>query len=371
MESNPKQNKSKSKKQERMLTEDIFSDYLHNESAHEIFSKRKTTEMLKSLKLIFYTQTEDEKLREKYLNYYMEVNPLFKRKYLTSNDEQKEKLLEKAIQNAKDVYEDFISHNFRLVVHVAVNERKKYKSLDLEIIDLVQEGNIGMMKAIERFDVEKDNAFSTYAIWWIRSYIKRYIVRNGHSIYVPSNMLKQFAEVHKAKEALTKKLGTTPTIEQIATYMGESFEKVAGVVHFREIFANVNSLNEPSLVDENDEVGDFIPDKSKSVEEEAGEHLLAGEIRELLNNIDLTDREKEIIIKRNALDDGESWTLEELGIEYNITKERVRQIEFKALKKLKRVLKGRKYDTYFSGQSTEAQETLSPVQIKRKLKYKQ
>ncbi len=331
-------------RESRYLTDDIFTDYLNNETSHDIYSRRKSIEMLKSLKLVFYKDTEDAKLREKYLNYYMEVHPVFEKRYLKANNEEREKMLENAIKRAKIIRDDFVSHNFRLVVNIALKEYKKFPNLQLEKIDLIQEGNLGMLKAIEKFDIDTGNAFSTYAIWWIRSYIQRYIIQRGRTIHLPANILDYFRDYSVAREVLSNKLGKTPTLEEIADYMNEPVYKIEEIVRYKNQFQNVNSLNEPVIAEEDDEIGAFIPDNSKSVENEVEEKIFSEEFNNFIEQSNLTDREKEILIKRNGLYGGEIYTLEKLGQCYGITRERVRQIEYGAIRKLQKTLNEGKYD---------------------------
>ena len=346
----------------KYLTDNIFNDYLNNETGHQIYSKRKSMEMLKSLKLVFYWKTDDDKEREKYLNYYMEVYPVFRKRYLKASEKEREKLLEKAIEKAKVIYDDFVSHNFRLVVSIALKEYKKYTSFHLEKIDLIQEGNLGMLHAIEKFDIDRGNAFSTYAIWWIKAFIQRYIIKHGRSIYLPIYVLDSFKDYSEAKEVLTKELGKAPTLQQISNYMNKPVYKVEEIDRYQSHFLNINSLNDLVSVDGDAEIGSFIPDDSISVEKEVEEQVFSEEFNDLIKKSSLTDREKDILVKRNGLNGEEIYTLERIGQSYGITRERVRQIEFKATRKLQKTLKENKYDLEFLHDYSHESHSLSESQ---------
>ena len=311
--------------------------------------------MLKTLKMFFYRETKDENLKEKYLNYYFDTHPVFKRKFLVANDTEKEKLIDKAIKNAKAVYDDFVAHNFRLVVNVALKEHKKFSSLNLEKIDLIQEGNLGMMHAIKKFDIDTGYAFSTYAIWWIRAYVHNYIMKYGRTIYLSSWLLEMFKKYAVARDTLTEELGEKPTLEQIAVYMNEPIYKVEEIVRYRHQFLSLNSINEYIGDEEDSEIGDFIPDDSKSVENETVDKIFAEEVYEIIQKSNLNAREKDIIMKRNGID-SDIYTLEQIGEQYGITRERVRQIETTAMRKLQRALNNHNYnleESIYGGKKTK------------------
>ncbi len=313
---------------------DADDDALHEYDLSEIASSDTIGLYLKEMARVPLLTTEEEvSLAKRY-----EAGVKAQKELTRSPDHPDAATLLASVQDGKDAREHIIKANTRLVVSIA----KKYMSRSVPFLDLIQEGNIGLMKAVEKFDYRRGYRFSTYATWWIRQTISRAIADQGRTIRVPVHMSDRIRRLYRVARDLEQSLGRKPTIEEIATEMEVEPRKVQWML---KVSWQPLSLEHPVGEDDDSELGNFIEnDEAPTPAESTYSAMLKDKLEELLTT--LTPREARILRLRFGLQNGRSYTLEEVGQKFGLTRERIRQIEGRALRRLRHPRRSRQLRDY-------------------------
>jgi len=300
-------------------------------TAEELEAETKTaTELEKELEML--SSLEEGSVTDPVRQYLRDIGKI---PLLTAQDEID--LAKRAEKNEKKARDKLISANLRLVVSIA----KKYVGRGMSLLDLIEEGNIGLMRAVDKYDWRRGYKFSTYATWWIRQAITRAIADQARTIRIPVHMVETINRFNRTQRRLMQELGREPTPEEVAKVLEMDPTKAREII---KVSQEPTSLETPVGDEEDSHLGDFIADQGLQPDEQATRELLKIHLDEVLGS--LSPREKRVLQLRFGLEDGKQRTLEEVGKEFGVTRERIRQIEAKAIRKLKHPTRAKKLRDY-------------------------
>ncbi len=312
----------------RLLSENI--DVFETTAEEMDTDTKSTSEFEKELELL--TTLEEGAVTDPVRQYLRDIGKI---SLLTAQEEID--LAKRAEKNQKAARDKLISANLRLVVSIA----KKYVGRGMSLLDLIEEGNIGLMRAVDKYDWRRGYKFSTYATWWIRQAITRAIADQARTIRIPVHMVETINRFNRTQRRMMQELGREPTPEEVAVVMGVDPTKAREIV---KVSQEPTSLETPVGDEEDSHLGDFIADQGLQPDEQATRELLKIHLDEVLDS--LSPREKRVLQLRFGLEDGKQRTLEEVGKEFGVTRERIRQIEAKAIRKLKHPTRAKKLRDY-------------------------
>ena len=311
----------------------IFTDSIINDTINKITYKKLTKwqeqNYIKKAKLSFYYEV-DEKMQELYLNYYFEVFPIFKNKYIQADDREKEILLKNAIEKSKIYRDRFIENNQLLVLYSI----RTFKS-NIEKSELFQVGNLTLITALKKYDIEKGLRFSTYATTSIRREVEKHLINKEAMIRMPIYSLSKKRKLQKAKIILEDKLHRKPTIEELSEYTGISKKNILEFEEFDLYKANPISTNSIISYESDTTIEESIPDEIEPFTDKIINKMI---INDLMKDSSLTSLEDKIIKLRYGLEDGNNYTLNSIGEMFDLSTERIRQLEVSALKKMRKKL---------------------------------
>ncbi|TSC85789.1 MAG: RNA polymerase primary sigma factor [Microgenomates group bacterium Gr01-1014_7] len=300
-------------------------------TAEELETDSKTaTELEKELEIL--STLEEGSVTDPVRQYLRDIGKI---PLLTAADEIE--LAKRAEKNEKKARDRLISANLRLVVSIA----KKYVGRGMSLLDLIEEGNIGLMRAVDKYDWRRGYKFSTYATWWIRQAITRAIADQARTIRIPVHMVETINRFNRTQRRMMQELGREPTPEEVAAVLEIDPTKAREIV---KVSQEPTSLETPVGDEEDSHLGDFIADQGLQPDEQATRELLKIHLDEVLDS--LSPREKRVLQLRFGLEDGKQRTLEEVGKEFGVTRERIRQIEAKAIRKLKHPTRAKRLRDY-------------------------
>ena len=300
-------------------------------TAEELETEAKSaTELEKELELL--TTLEEGSVTDPVRQYLRDIGKI---PLLTAQDEIE--LAKRAEKNEKKARDKLINSNLRLVVSIA----KKYVGRGMSLLDLIEEGNIGLMRAVDKYDWRRGYKFSTYATWWIRQAITRAIADQARTIRIPVHMVETINRFNRTQRRLMQELGREPNPEEVAKVLEIDVSKAREII---KVSQEPTSLETPVGDEEDSHLGDFIADQGLQPDEQATRELLKIHLDEVLDS--LSPREKRVLQLRFGLEDGKQRTLEEVGREFGVTRERIRQIEAKAIRKLKHPTRAKKLRDY-------------------------